>query len=471
MILFILIDLIIAWLQYVNMPLDGDLYAVVLPAPWYSDVLQNPFGLEALIEGKEYGGAGRFSAHWVQATYFKTFPFLFQYFVSPIQSIYYSSAFFKIMMHLGIVFILAAYICGDFKILRKEFLLSGCAVAPFIQSYGLYNRMGLIEKSITYVFFYIFPVLILLILLYPFYRYYLSQKQQGFSLGWYTPIWLITAWSLAFFGPMVQSLMILSGGLVILSIWTTGFFLEKDKNILQLFARPFREKFRMVGITMTCLVLFAAFGYLVGLQNSENIASLPLAEAFRKALGGISFHYIKSWHFWAIAPFLVIQLYWLFGKRDNDNLKLKKILLFSGIAIAVYMLILPLGGYRSYRPMIYRYDLLIPVTLTLVYWLIVSGNHFVRSLSKKAKPIYASFAAVLLAALFFNDIRIKSDRNDCEIEKLQQLSESTKDTLILEDDCTIMGWTIDDNYYFTEKKVKLLKIWGIVDKDVSYIQE
>jgi hypothetical protein len=470
--LFIIIgDLVFAWLQYVGMPIDGDLYAIVLPAPWYEEVLLDPFGWEALFSGKEYGGAGRYSAHQFTSLYFNHMPGLFQYLASPIDSIYYSSALAKCAAHLSLLLLLSAYVCGHLRVFRKEFLWTMIAVIPFLQVHGMRNRFGLIDNSITYTLFYIVPLIIIFALLFPLYRYFIGRRQMGtaFTLGWWTLPWLATLWIAAFWGPQSQVVMLLIGGLALLGLWINGF--RQHKTLSARILHPFRGNYSQLGLLLVALVVFGGLGYLTGTQNSENVASLPLRETLIQAAKGIKFHFVEPWPIWGVGIFLGIHIYRL-NRLPNPRLKLwRKLFIMILIGIAIYMLMIPFGGYRSYRPLLYRYDLLIPVTLSWVFLLLWTGRLVIQEwTSGRNKTIYLISATLFLVILHLHDLKIK-DGNACEKGHLNTLQSSEEDVIVLPADCPILGWEPDDNLYYTEKKVELLRRWNILDRHLVYTQE
>jgi hypothetical protein len=45
----IIADLIYSWFQFYHTPLDGDLAAMVLPAPEYRQSMNDPFGISVLL--------------------------------------------------------------------------------------------------------------------------------------------------------------------------------------------------------------------------------------------------------------------------------------------------------------------------------------------------------------------------------------------------------------------------------------
>jgi len=472
LLLIIIGDLVHAWFQYVGMPMGGDLYAIVLPAPWYEEVLSDPFGWEALFSEKEYGGAGRYSAHQFTSLYFNNMPGFFQYLVSPINSIYYSAALAKCVAHLSLLLLLGAYVCGHFRVFQKDFLWTMVAAIPFLQTYGLSSRMGVIDQSITYAFFYIIPLIIIFALLYPLYRYFMGYRQAevSFTLGWWTIPWLAILWIVAFWGPQSQVIMALIGGLGLLGLCLRG-IREQKTSTSQLFFYPFRPRYRQLSFLLLALVVFGGLGYLTGTQNTENVSSLPLRETLIQAAKGIKFHFVESWVIWLVAVFLGIHFYRI-NRMDSPKKKVwQKLFLMLLLGILIYMLMIPFGGYRSYRPFLYRYDLLIPVTISWIFLLLWTGRLVIQSWPYgRNKNIYLICATLFLVTLHLQDLKIK-DRNSCEKGHLYTLQTAEEYAITLPADCPILGWHPDDNRYYTDKKVELLRRWNIVKQPLIYTQE
>ena len=452
LLVLILGDLCLSWFQYVHRPIDGDLYAIVLPAPWYEEVLEDPLCLKALLAGEEYGGAGRYSAHAFTSGYFHIMPDIFQTFVSPIDSIYYSAAFIKLAAHLSLLLLLAAYVCGHFKVLRKEFLWIMVAATPFLQTYGMQNRFGLIDLSITYTLFYIFPLLLIFALLFSLYQYAIGRRQLGvpFSLGIWTMPWLAAIGYIAFWGPQSQVVMVLIGGLGLLNMGLAGWIRHRSwrEGIAYLF-RPSRSQ---LSLLLIGLILFAGFGYWAGTYNTENVASLPFKETLIQSAKGIKFHFLEPWPLWIVLFFLCYNFYKLPFARSTSLRSWRRLWFFLALGVVIYMLLIPFGGYRSYRPLIYRYDLLIPVTISWLYALLLTGRLLLQEgvLGSK-KGVYFLIAALFGVILYAHDLKVKK-ANKCEKSHLVTLQTSSVDTLVLPADCPILGWEPDDNSFFTEKR-------------------
>lgn len=470
-ILILLGDLGLSFLQYLSAPIDGDLYAIVLPAPWYEQVLHDLLGLNAVLDGESYGGAGRFSSHFLTSTYFHYVPQLWQAVVSPVDSIYYSAASAKLAAHLGVIMVGASYILGRFQPFRRSFWIAAVAIIPFIQTYGLYHRMGLIDRSITYTFFYIIPIIILLTVLFPFYQYALGYRAHSkkFTLGAWTVPFLLGIVFLGSIGPQVQFLMVLISGLTLLSIAIAQ--RNKAQGLIDGISQPFRGSFQQMGPLLLAMMLSGLWGYIAGLQNIENVDGLPFLQTITQAAKGLFFHYFEVWPMWFIAAGIGYHLYKLRSRTESEVKYFRRFLFISLLAICIYMIALPFGGYRSYRPYIYRYDLLIPVTLWLIYTLLTSGRLYLKYLhSRQSAPWYIPMVILFGLVLYAHDLRVKPD-NRCEKSKLVQLSQAKSDSIVLDSECPILGWEPDREYYLTDFKVQMLQHWGIVERDLIYIQE
>ena len=165
--LFVLLDLGYTFVQSYQLPLDGDLPPIVLPAMECRQVLGDPFGWAALTRGEVYVAPNRFFAHAAMVCYFKSVPFALQRVTSPINSLYAACALFAVLVQALLLYVLGVYISGSYRP-GARFWLAVALVAPLFQMSGYNDQMGIIEQCITYTFFYAFPMLLLLVL--PFYR-------------------------------------------------------------------------------------------------------------------------------------------------------------------------------------------------------------------------------------------------------------------------------------------------------------
>src|SRR5688572_14574724 len=93
LVLLFIADTSYSFLQcYYMMRPDGDMAGIILPSPSYIKVLQDPLGFGVILRDEVYPATNRFFTHAFMGSYFKTVPFFFQTFTTPIKSLFLSMA-------------------------------------------------------------------------------------------------------------------------------------------------------------------------------------------------------------------------------------------------------------------------------------------------------------------------------------------------------------------------------------------
>ncbi len=151
----------------------------ILPNQDIQKILNDPFAIAVFTEHKTYTDPNRFFSHLFISVNFKTFPFIFQIFVNPIDSIYLSCAIIKTVVQVLIIYFLASIICVVQKIYKK-ILLASILITPLFQSSGYAGYMGIIDQSISYFFFYALPFCLLLIFFRPFFFHFVKMNPFPF---------------------------------------------------------------------------------------------------------------------------------------------------------------------------------------------------------------------------------------------------------------------------------------------------
>jgi hypothetical protein len=139
------------------------------------------------------------------------------------------------------------------------------------------------------------------------------------------------------------------------------------------------------------------------------------------------------------------------------------------ILSAVYIVLLPLDGYKHYRPYTIRRDTFGSVTLALIFYYALSSYFIIKQVHSRYK--LAWYAILSGITLIFTGADITSlDRNDCEREALITLSESNEEVTWLKDDCTVMGWEPTRNYVSSGLNAEMLEYWGVTEGKKLYYQ-
>lgn len=427
----LLADLAYSFYQHMQQPIHGDLVAIVLPEPHYAKVLEEPFGFAAIIDGERYAGSNRFMIHRSLKAWFDHVPHFLQHFTDPVTSLYAASAIFKTLLQLFLCLILAAYMRGAFAWRDWRFWLIALCVAPFIQVFGFRSQMGIIDPSIVYTFFYAFPLSLLLLFFFPFYTGHTLPRWQRIA-------WVLLATFLAFSGPLIGPLAVLTcGALLILDLF---FFSEGKYNRL------------LLGY----LLAASLYSVYLGSFNVENGAGPAVLERYALMPQGLARMILNklAWPAIIIASVVSLILYRKKGLHITYPQRWNAILIMFAI-LGAYLLLLPLGGYRPYRPYIIRYDTFMPGTFII---LIALGSTAFRIISQQAKSWY-SLIIIALLFIFWNADRPKP-ANACEKAYLTQIGKEPQKPF--PDDCAVLSWKPVKSPQEAESIRAMLERWGIV---------
>jgi hypothetical protein len=97
--------------------------------------------------------------------------------------------------------------------------------------------------------------------------------------------------------------------------------------------------------------------------------------------------------------------------NSGNGKRILQLYKWVGIFAVLYILLLPFGGYRIYRPYIIRYDTVIPVTIALLFIYGLSTLFLMKSLASKTRYVYISGVIVFLLIFKIAD---KPADNSCE---------------------------------------------------------
>lgn len=472
LVLFVGLDLAFAFWQNYHFPLDGDLVAIVLPAPWYTQVLHDPFGWAVLTKNEVYGGTNRFFAHAAMGLYWKQVPRLLHYFTNPINSLYVASALFTTATQALILFTLAAAVrlgpAG--RPGRAGFWVAAALMAPLFQTAGFYGQMGVTDRAVTYTFFYAFPMALLLLLLYPFHR--AACQRRALRLPPLSVALLVLLMvAVAFNGPIATAAV----GVLLLGIgarWAWGRWTRR---------RPGAEAAAgaewLSGQALGLLAVLAAlclYSLYIGRNNSENSHDHTLGQLYRLLPVGV---YQQLFHQPGLPILLVMllvnaRLVRRLAAPSAERQRVLNTLRWVGLFAVVYLALLPLGGYRSYRPYLLRNDSILPVVLGLIFAYGQSAYFLLSQLRGPARRVY--LGAVLLVAAAFTLVDkaspLPSD-NGCERWALDQLARSPAPVVHLSPSCNVLSWGPVADYHQSEVPAEMLRYWGVTDRKKRYYQQ
>ncbi len=461
--LLLCIDIVYSFFEHYSVPLDGDMPTIILPSESNKTVLNDPFGFNVLLHDSVYVATNRFFAHWTMRSYFRTMPFFFQKFTNPVNSVYLSCALAKTVIQILIIYLLSIYISGKSKIFDKDFLLAAILITPLFQAFGYNGQMGIIDKSITYTFFYAFPLSLVLIFFLPYFLSVFHNKKLKSNLL-YIFLSVILLIILSFNGPLNPAVVLLICILIFIYSFFSKFFSTSYKSLTKNFLHSFKKSFKDYPVLFLIAIAVCLYSFYIGLNNSDSIHnSISLSDRYTRLPYGFK-QFVQRPGPSLLLMIIIINT--IIISRQKSNPQSKRILMllkWIGLFSAIYILLLPLGGYRTYRPGILRRDTIMPVMFCLFFFYGISSYYLIRQLTFNHKKLYFTVLIIFMLTFTFADTtNFKS--NHCERKSLELLAQSKEKIVPLKEDCTVMSWNKFTEYGYSYEISELLEYWGIVKK-------
>ena len=457
LVLVVFADLALTYVQNCQLTIDGDLAAIVVPRADYAPVLKDPFGWAVLTTGGWYSAPNRFFSHIGLREYCLAVPRLLQAVASPITSVYAALALLNTAVQALLLYVLGWYATGTRRLGSWQLWLAMALMTPFFQTTGYNGQMSVVDNSFTYNFFYAIPVLLLLVLLWPLYR----AARQGQPLRVGAPqlgAMLLLAVVLAFSGPIIAGVvmvLLLGVGLH----WLRQRWPRPASQWLQ--GLPWQAVLVWGWLAALCL-----YSLYIGRHNTENLmATLPIGARYRLVPQGVWEELTSKLGL----PLLVlgclanVQLIRRLLPPSAESQRIGLVLRYLGGFALVYVALLPLGGYRNYRPLILRHDSIVPITVALIGFYALSGTYLLTHLRGRARG-WCAVGAVAIAFIFTNADRkvIPNNNNGRERRALALLSRADAASVVrLPESCTVLSWEPITSPNESLTNAELLEYWGI----------
>lgn len=452
-------------MQHYYTPLGGDLSEIAVPLPHtgYYEVLQNPFGFGET----NYPNPNRFFAHYTTANYFLAVPHALQFFLSPINSVYVASALAKGLIQLFLIFLFSTFISRQKNPFHLHFLVVALLLSALFQTHGYNRYMGIIDQSVVYSFFYALPLALLAFFYFPFFQHLLYKKTLRFNWLQRILLFLLLVF-ICLNGPLIPGVILIICPILLLQQcvknYTASYFTYK--SILRAIRKinPELLSFFMIA----CLLSFYSL-YLGGSNSLNQPQQSDLWSRYSKIPSGL--FRLLSGKAGYLLLFVVLAANAVFLKRNNTQEGAVILKRYGWVALFsfIYILLLPLGGFREYRPNTIRYDTFIPVTLALFFLFAQSSFFLIFHFQRKQQKYYILFS-VIIALLLTNADRLKSDEYYCERKTMKALADADEEIVKLPADCTLMEWNIFTQPEQSVLNAKLFYHWRVTSSEKLYYQ-
>ena len=473
-ILFLAADLFISFERYESLNLDGDMVPILLPSEHYSKILKDPLGWSVLTKGEKYAATNRYAAHKSMDVWFNSFhQFYSKFWKDKIACLYSLQGLFDVLVHIFMLFLLSIYVCRHTRFWKFDFILAATLLSPFFMTYGFGEIISLIMNSVTYAFFYSLPMCVFLLFFLPFYLSYMQVKPiKEYFNPMIMLVWTFLMLYLSFSSVILLPISIILCFLILILNWKSKLpgdnFL--DLKVGSLF-KAIGNMDKVIVFYMVSLILLSLYSFYIGTFNIENGEPIPLSERYLKLINGIKVQWtIKPAYLYA--TILLFVNYFAIIKFSPEAKKSKMLVLIKyGIVISIiYILLLPFGGYRPYRPNILRFDTLLPVNVFLVWAMIVTSYFVLLKLEVKKVLIYLPILTTILAIFYFSD-KMKFDEYYCQNDRIKRLQTEIKEPILFNKDCSILGWEITNWDVHRHQVNEMLIRWKILDREKWYQYE
>jgi hypothetical protein len=426
----------------------------ILPDPAVMKVLEDPFGFNMLVTGEKHVNPNRFFSHFFFREYFLFMPLFLQKFTDPISSVYLSGALIKILVHIMFIYFLAKFITGRGKITDDKFILVAVIVSPLLQAYGYWSRMGIIDHSVTYVFFYALPLVLLMMFIFPILQLlYRNSRMSVTTFVLLLPFTVILPLS----SPLIP-------GVILILVCVQLLFLGVSKFFASVNFFPETKVQTKALLLLSLATFWSLYSVFLGFfdSNYEEV-TIPLIQRYQLLPRGIVSQVLHSAGVPLLLAFIGINIFII---RKNYHAEAGRKWLFILIVIClfsvIYILLLPVGGYRPYRPLIIRYDTIMPVTILLIYFFSASTFLLINKLKRREKNLY--MGVLFFVLLVFSAADLKGlNRNKNEREAIQKIAESSLDIVSIPKGYLVMSWADITDYNQSGMKAEMLYYWNIIN--------
>ncbi|MBR1626110.1 MAG: hypothetical protein IJ681_03085 [Bacteroidales bacterium] len=468
-VVFVFFDVIYSFRQHYNAVLDGDIPESVLPLPYIESVFADPLGIKTIINNNPHAAPNRFFSHYFENRWFNSVPFAFQLISDPIHSVYLSQGLFKTIIQVLLIYLLTVFTFGTFLPFNKwKHWLVILFYSALFQSCGKVRSMGIIDPAVTYVFFYAMPLLFLMLYLLPFiFEEFYSKK--AFKSKIFTFIWSIVFLLLSnFSGPVNTGTALVFIAVIFLRYIRLYTKRAKRKPYILNFFKYIPKHFWLYLLPLGVVALYSLF---LGTYNTMwTEEAIPLKVRFLLLPRGIFEMFVHNFGFSILTTGCLINTVLLLRTKNKNYENAASLFAWILLFTCIYILLLPLGGYRHYRPYIIRYDTVICISVAFFFYEVYSSLILLSEVlkNKTQRGIYITYI-IIFAGYFFVIDDPASWRKTEEKEMMYKIAESKDNPVILDRNVTVIAWEPANEPQKSVNSAKCMKLWNITkDEKLFY---
>lgn len=443
-------DLSLAFFQYYTTPMDGDMAAGILPNWDVQMIFDDPFGVGVILGGEGHPNPNRVVAHWTFMAYYQHGPVLLQSFTDPISSVYLASAIAKLVCHVAFIVLITLVALPGAQRSVRNVLLSMALLSPLVQFKGFNWSLGLVANSPAYLFFYAIPCIWLFAAVLGF-----RSLLRGRAARWRVVLLWASCVLLPFSGPLAPGLILVLAALFVAHRWFVA-------------GTGLRTLSRSALSMLAATALLSAYSLYLGTFNTTYEEGIPtIWERYNRLPAGIVDVMDENIGLPLLLFAVVVNtalLWTACGSSGRSLLRWHGALL---LVVLLYIVLIPLGGWRPYRDNLLRSDTLVPVTFLLMC-VVASGCWAIQQ--QRAPWRWVHLTAVLAGvAVFVNADLCFEVQNACERRSLEVIRAADGPEAVLKERCGVMSWDEGTpGAAGSELNARLLEVWRITDRYRTY---
>jgi hypothetical protein len=362
-------------------------------------------------------------------------------------------------------------VSGTKNVLKFDFILAAALITPFFQTNGYRDYMGIIDPCTTYTFFYALPCIFLLLYFMPFIqKHYHNQTFNNQII--IKLLWIPLAFIVCLSGPLNPGVVLIFAMLVMWDNFRKNYTYSTQTGIIYKCINAITLIPKNLWYYILPISILALYSLFLGYYNPISIASqIPITELYAKIPYGIYYQFTQKLGFPILFILLIINTIIIKKKYNFENgQKLLTIFRWIGLFSFFYILLLPLGGYRSYRFYILRYDTIMPITLALIFMFSASTLFIIKQIKHKQQIWYILLIICALMA-YTNADKAEFDKNSCERQALVEIANSKDHIVHLQHNCTVLSWLKITQPEVSEVNGELLYRWHVTNDKKLYYSE
>ena len=281
---------------------------------------------------------------------------------------------------------------------------------------------------------------------------------------------LIAAVALPLSGPLIPGIVLIVC-LLVFAYYFQNLYQEAGISLPIKMVQAFLKIPRSIYIFLIPIAIVSLYSLFLGKFDSNFQGDeISVSERFLKLPLGIYYQITQSLGVPLLLLIIAVNVFLIRRfTHTNNGKKIVGTLQWIGLFALIYLVLLPLGGYRTYRPNILRYDTFIPITIVLIYFYGNSTYFLINNLQGRSLKYYGIFLFALFA-VYMNSDRIETEKYRFERQCIENLAKSPSVVTKLPATFNVMSWSPLTDPIQSESNATMLKFWNITKEKKLYYQ-